>query len=170
MRYTFSLTRGGALAVASGATLAAALLFAAGLLVGASSAAAPGAPAALVPDSAQAAAADSLAPAEEALPAFEDCREPDTAVTSWSGWTGSGGQLAPLRAVDLPPDHTGGPDPYEPDDADGRTLGTFPDDEQALALMRRIGAQGVESHIDARLGPDGVPVFRVRAGSPEEAP
>jgi|GEM_PF-2273583 len=190
MRYTFSLSRGGAFAVASAAVTGTALVFAAGLLVGAA-AAVPDAPPTLAVADSSAERADSAAAAEVEVEMasdeemdFEEC-EPPAAVVSWEGWTGSGGQLAPLRAVDLPgyeaqarplravrpvrlPDYTGGPDPYEVDDADGRTMGTFADEEPALALMKRIREGGVESFIDARLGPDGAPVFRVRTGSPEE--
>ena len=175
MRYTFSLSRGGAFAVASGAVAGTALVFAAGLLVGAA-AATPDAPpmAFAAVDSADAvaradsAAADSAAAVDAMeLPDYTECAEPPAAAVSWSTWTGTGGQLAPLRAVDLP-GYTGGPDPYEVDDSDGRTMGTFTDERQAVALMDRITDGGAESYIDARLGPDGVPVFRVRTGSPEE--
>lgn len=163
MRYTFSLSRRGALAVTCGALTGTALIFAAGLLVGAA-AAVPETP--LPP----LAVADSAAVEAMELPAFaEECREPPAAVVSWDRWTPGAGQLAPLRAVDLPA-HTGGPDPYAPDDADGRTMGTFTDELQALVLMHRISAGGQESYIDTRMGPDGAPVFRVRAGMPEEEP
>jgi hypothetical protein len=191
MRYTFSLSRGGALAVATGAAAGTALVFAAGLLVGAA-AATPEAPplAFAAADSADAlaradsAAADSAA-AVDAMEtaAWTECAEPPAAAVSWSTWTGGGGQMVPLRAVDLPgyddrritalppielPDYTGGPDPYAVDDYDGRTMGTFTDEQQAVALMDRIVDGGAASYIDARLGPDGVPVFRVRTGDPEE--
>lgn len=181
MRYTFSLSRRGALAVTCGALTGTALVFAAGLLVGAAAAvpATPLAPLAVADSAALAekARADSVAAADSAaaveameLPAFaEECREPPAAVVSWDRWTPGAGQLAPLRAVDLPA-HTGGPDPYAPDDADGRTMGTFTDELQALVLMHRISAGGQESYIDTRMGPDGAPVFRVRAGMPEEEP
>lgn len=176
MRYTFSLSRGGAWAVASGAVAGTALVFAAGLLVGAA-AATPDAPPPLLAaaDSAAAARADSAeadsAAAVEALELadYTECAEPAAAAVSWSTWTGTGGQLVPLRAVDLP-GYTGGPDPYEVDDGDGRTMGTFNDERQAVALMDRITDGGTESYVDARLDADGVPVFRVRTGSPEAEP
>jgi hypothetical protein len=191
MRYTFSLSRGGAMAVATGAVAGTALVFAAGLLVG-TAAATPDAPAlalAAVDSTDAAARADSAAADSAAavdameLPAFADCVEPPAAAVSWSTWTGGGGQMAHLRAVDLPgydgtssarprpirlPEYTGGPDPYAADDSDGRTMGTFTDEQLAVALMDRITDAGTQSFIDARLGPDGVPVFRVRTGDPEE--
>jgi hypothetical protein len=68
------------------------------------------------------------------------------------------------------PDYTGGPDPYEEEDADGRTMGTFTDELEAMTLMHRISARGTETYIQTRMGPDGVPVFRVRTGWPEEEP
>lgn len=175
MRYTFSLSRGGLLAVATGAVAGTALVFAAGLIVGAAAATPDAPPLAFVAaDSADAAArADSIAADSAAavdameLPDYTECAEPPAAAVNWSTWTGGGGQMAPLRAIDLP-GFTGGPDPYEIDDADGRTMGTFTDEKQAVALMDSIADGGTESYIDARLGPDGVPVFRVRTGSPEE--
>lgn len=201
MRYTFSLSRRGALAVAIGSLAGTALVFAAGLLVGAAAAVpeTPLAPLAVADSAALAekARADSVAAADSAaaveameVPAFSECQEPPAAVVSWDRWTPGAGQLAPLRAVDLPdydagrpgrfgalqrsgaiqlPDYTGGPDPYAEDEADGRTMGTFTDELEAMLLMHRISAGGQESYIDTRLGPDGVPVFRVRTGSPEEA-
>jgi hypothetical protein len=171
MRYTFSLTRGGAIAVASGAALGTVLVFAAGLLVGASAAAPREHVDALLPmDSAQLAAevkADSAAAdSAAALPEFQDCPSAEAASFPVTEGTGVGSQAA----FGWVPPATGGPDPYAPDDADGRTMGTFRDETQALALMRRIDARGTPSFIDARLGPDGAPVFRVRTGDPEEAP
>lgn len=183
MRYTFSLSRRGTFAVMLGAVAGTALVFAAGLLVGAAAAVpdAPLPPLAVADSAALAekARADSLAAAdaaveaaaEEELSPFTECQEPPAAVVSWDRWTPGAGQLAPLRAVDLPAaSHTGGPDPYAVDDADGRTMGTFTDELEAMVLMHRISASGQESYIDTRLGPDGVPVFRVRTGSPEEEP
>jgi hypothetical protein len=174
MRYTFSLSRRGTFAVIIGALTGTALVFSAGLLVGAA-AAVPDAhlPPLAVADSAEVEPVDSAAliAAEEEVSGFDECQEPPAAVVSWDQWTGSGGQMAPLRAVDLPPeDHTGGPDPFAEDAADARTVGTFTDELQALALMHRISARGQESHIDTRMGPDGVPVFRVRTGMAEEEP
>lgn len=178
MRYTFTLSRGGAFAVASGAAVGTALVFAAGLLVGAA-AAVPGEDALLLADSArlsaQFAAVDSTGAAEDSAEAevgpYDGCPDADPRSASWTGEWGGGAYGTALRAVDLPPaPFTGGPDPYELDDADGRTMGTFADEDPALALLRRMETRGEVGFIDARLGLDGAPVFRVRAGSPEEAP
>ena len=175
MRYTFSLSRRGTFAVIIGALTGTALVFSAGLLVGAAAAVpdAPLPPLAVADSAAPVEPVDSAAliAAEEEVSGFDECQEPPAAVVSWDRWTGSGGQMAPLRAVDLPPeDHTGGPDPFAEDEGDARTVGTFTDELQALALMHRISARGQESHIDTRMGPDGVPVFRVRTGMAEEEP
>lgn len=175
MRYTFTLSRGGVFAVASGAALGTALVFAAGLLVGAA-AAVPKEDALLRADSARLAAvyaaADSAAARDTAgAGPYDGCPEADPSSASWSGEWGGGAYGTALRAVDLPPaPHTGGPDPFELDDADGRTVGTFAHEDPALALLARMGARGEDGYIDARTGAEGAPVFRVRAGSPEEAP
>lgn len=177
MRYTFTLSRGGAFAVASGAAVGTALVFAAGLLVGAA-AAVPRENALLHADSARLATelakTDSAAAKDSAgaeVGPYDGCPEANPRSASWSGEWSGGAYGTELRAVDLPPEpHTGGPDPYELDDADGRTAGTFADEDPALALLARMDARGEAGFIDARLGEDGAPVFRVRTGSPEEAP
>jgi hypothetical protein len=175
MRYTFTLGRGGVFAVASGTVIGTALVFAAGLLVGAA-AAVPEEDALLRADSARLAAhyaaIDSAAAADTAeVGPYDGCPEADPSSASWTGEWGGGAYRTALRAVDLPPPpFTGGPDPYELDDADGRTVGTFADEDPALAMLRRMELRGETGFIDARLGEEGEPVFRVRSGSPEEAP
>lgn len=176
MRYTFTLTRGGAVAVASGAVAGTALVFAAGLLVGAA-ASVPQADALVHVDSARIAAhqarTDSLAAAIAAdtagLNPYAGCPEADPRNAAWTGEWGGGAYRSALRAVDLPPaPHTGGPGP-EDAEADSWTLGIFREEAPALALLRRMRERKVAVYMETRMGPDGAPEFRVQTGWPEDA-
>jgi hypothetical protein len=151
MPYDFSLEKRGLAAVAAGLLASGLLLFFAGLLLGAASAA----------------------------------KEPELALALETAARGDSAAAHPAAAAPCPEKPAARPVPAAPaaptpaaGAADAAAQGTpgpaeaglpgntFRDEGQALALLRRMDARGVEVVIEATPGADGAPVFRVLAAEP----
>ena len=147
MAYDFSLEKGGLAAVAAGLLASGLLLFFAGLLLGAASAAREPELALALETPVQRDSAAAHPAAAEPCPAKPAAPPAPAAGTA-----------------DATPKSTLAP-------ADGALPGnTFRDEGRALAMLRRMDARGVEAVIEATPGPDGAPVFRVLAATGSPSP